>query len=714
MGTRSPWEEFRQALTGDAAFFDIIATLVAKSETPTQGKDVERLLTILCTLGHDPKQEHHVQNTLVLVSRWTRRLGMMHGCSRDESNLAQQLADQCTAILLQDGRDICSRRNSLLFRCLAELSVVLRTPEDKERVWMNLVDLLLAPCHPTSHPNEWWPNVCSGVVYCVGYSLRCSENYAESAAWLLTMMLCCSSVIELNQPYHTDTLISIFTSTSAAFLEPCHQVVANNGSNTIHMWYGVLRSSRLGMEENASQRLCSPVVLLACYTAMLDVIAPKAEFQDMLHSIVKDIMGICHWGRLNDGNFDAIFSSSLALSRVHTKSPVPWDLATALCLLESYAQTIMYMNDSRTRVPTAVDTQPHDRALRDACFHAIQHCVSIQGVHMLQPPILGELQSISNEFYMSQIDAFARTKRMNLQVGHDLFHFAIGIIEIVTKQASVLKPTSLGSIVQCFGYLQLWRMSNSSAYRTNIRNTLQALPTQPKEAEEVAASLFPDGFQGNDEYLKNPVVLARLQFILFMLQPCIDALPEPLLVHQLADTCLSLLSVDHAPLAEASNDLLCSMLSQTRSDPRQRRILSISFIEKSFEAVVAHSEEEHIQAWKNRFTQGISILAANTPDTDSQCVYLEETLEKCSGLLQRDLSHAVPAAFESAAHFLQHMSIENIPNACRQLQAFLCTIQQSECHRECCASLFRVIQESQDITRVPYLAQHYMAIIGEQ
>eukprot|EP00889_Picochlorum_renovo_P005024 jgi/Picre1/32054/NNA_007402.t1 len=69
-------------------------------------------------------------------------------------------------------------------------------------------------------------------------------------------------------------------------------------------------------------------------------------------------------------------------------------------------------------------------------------------------------------------------------------------------------------------------------------------PTQPNEAEEVAASLFPDGFQGNDEYLKNPVVLARLQFILFMLQPCIDALPEPLLIHQLADTCLSLLSVD--------------------------------------------------------------------------------------------------------------------------------------------------------------------------
>lgn len=636
---------------------------------------------------------------------------MMHECSSDESNLAQQLAEECTAILLQDERGICSRSNSLLFRCLAELSVVLMRTEDKERIWMSLGEMLLLPCHTTRCPDEWWPNVCSGVLYCIGYSLRCLENYRESAAWLLTMMLCCSSVIELNQPCDISTLISIFASTSAAFLEPCHQMAAQN--NTAHTWYGILHSSRLGLEDNASKRLCSPVVLLACYTAMLDAIATKAEFHGMRDSIVKDIMALCHWGRLHGANVDAVISSSLALSRMYTKYLVPCDLATALCLLESYMNLSIYTNHPRTLTLTTVDIKPYERALHDACLHAIQHCVSVQGMHMLQSPILGTLKSMSNLFYVSQIDASDRKKRMNLQVGHNLFDFAIRVIDIVTKHASVLKATSLASIVQCIGYLQVWRISNSSAYRNILRNTLQALPTQPKEAQEVAASLFTDGSQRNDEYLKNPVVLARLQFMLFMLQPCSDVLPKSMLIHELADACFSLLSMDHPPLAEASNDFLCSILSQTRLDLRQRRTLSISYIEKSFEAVVAHSEEEHIQAWKKRFTRGISTLAS-TPDTDYQSVYLEETLEKCSWLMKRDLWHAVSAAFEAAAHFVQHMSIENIPNACRQLQTFLCTIQQSECHRECCAALFRVIQESQDITRVPYLAQHYMAIIGER
>ena len=638
---------------------------------------------------------------------------MTLGYSSDESTLAQQLADQCTRLLLQRGRGIYSRTDSWLFRCLAEVSVVLREEADKERVWMNMGELLLVSCHATRcPPDEWWPNVCSGVFYCIGYCTRDSECHGEYASWLLTMMLCCSSVIELNQPCHI--IVSIFTSTSTAFREPCHQMIARHSLNTCHAWYGILRSSRLGLQEKTSQHLCSPVVLVACYTAMLDTIATHAEYHDLKTSLVEDIRAICHWGRSRDGNFDAVFSSSLALSRLYTKSLVPCDLATALCLLESYVHLSIHMSDSTmARVSTSADTQSYDKALRNACLYATQHCMTIQGVHVLQSPILEALERMSHEFYISQYDVFNRTKRMNLGVGQSLFDLAIRIIEIVTKQASVLKITSLERMVQCIGYLQLWRISSSSTYRALLRKTLQALPTQPKEAQEVASSLFQDGFQMNDEYVKHPVVLARLQFLLFMLQPCSDALPASLLMDQLAQTCLSLLSSDHTPLSDASNDLLCSILSQKRLDAQEKRRVSLLYIEKSFDAAQTHpeEEEEYIQSWKNRFNRGMSTLAS-TPDMDYQCVYLEDTLDKCFQLLEKGLSRAATAAFESAAYSLQHMSLENIPNACHQLQTYLSRIQQSECHPECCTRLFRVIQESHDITRVPYLAQHYMEIIG--
>jgi len=109
------------------------------------------------------------------------------------------------------------------------------------------------------------------------------------------------------------------------------------------------------------------------------------------------------------------------------------------------------------------------------------------------------------------------------------------------------------------------------------------------------------------------------------------------------------------------------------------------------------------------FTTGFVTIIQHCPDLSIR--YLDTVLDACTRLV--DNHTTLFGLVQAAAYSLDGIPLESLPTACYRVRGLFTVLKRtsSEAYHGCRGRVLEIIQTSQDITRLPYLAQQFSFMV---
>ena len=535
--------------------------------------------------------------------------------------------------------------------------------------------------HDDWNAETWWARLCSNLVSIITSLSRIDVSSAE---WMFALMLSCSRsrILQVHPNLQVQLAPVVFEATFSGVSE-----LFDTNHVSQYSLLCALMDDVLAREAQGDDVCLSSSISFGCLAAMI-VALPEGTARHQISKI------LYHQYSKQYANTNGVIGCAMALHRVHEASLSRVSGNTFLAVpasLETHDSILCILRASMMIVSNKHGT----------CEILPKHMLDILGRHPPLPMqcwVLEELQLQSMQFYDTHcMDDMAESSH--------IFDFAMQIVDLSTRGMTVMHPKAPALIIDIMCCLNAWRPLRASLFKLLVLRMMDILQRLPEYTQPVVENLHGMVVGGTHP---TAIQASRVHLLLSMLLPCCHSIDSASVVGFIAPSCLSLLcsSWDHTSLALVINDMYCSMFAHPGLQAEEVQDIALEYVRTCL-MILQENDAPHLFEY---FSTGFVTSMRSCPDS---CItFLDIVLDKC---LELSGNHStILGIFQSAAYSLDVVSLKVLPLACSRLTHFFATLKKTSPggYHACRRQLLDVIQGSQDITRLPYVAQHFSSIVS--
>lgn len=630
------------------------------------------------------------------------------------------------------GEDIRGRRWQLLFFCVSDILYIEcvdrsgdQTADRIDRLVSGMADALLGSLTSMEDQElgtvkdkdgilvdveEWWSCVCLSMV---SATLSLSYQHHSLAEWMFTLLLSCGGrgVMAVHHEMGERLLPSIFSITYSNVSD------LFNSTTVFQMIRSYCRLLSSGIEDllcRSENSLCLLCGITFASMASMIVSSPLSlsgsiqTIEQQLHNISKTLV------ETTSPKQCAVSAYGMALSHVYSRSTFSLQSNSILCMIRASVAILCAHtnNDLKYKSLYYYKTVPR----------SVISMMRQKPPLSMQPWVLEEIRFHASQFYSYHQHKDRATNneidRRDMSRGSNLFDFSLDLLDTVTRGATVMHPKAPQLLVDSVAYLNAWRLpnANETIFKQIILHVMETLQRIPEYSDGILHTMQEQ--ERCDGKPLNVIQASRAQLLLSILLPCCHGIKSKWIIEYLGPYCTSIMhhSFMHTSLTCVANDFCCSIFTHQGLLPEEIHEIACMYLSHCLECF-SHlmTDDSCTASLLENFGVGFMTLMQG-PSALSQfhLFYLDMVLKSCHDMIHcRKGSLTFFGLFESAASSLGVVSLEAIPSVCSRLRQFFIELKHrnSSTYHGCRARLYNVIQDTRDITRLPYLAENFSFIV---